>query len=288
MKRRTFIASTALTLAGGLSLPALSFRMVHNVHREICENVFATAAELNLARRPIGEVVIEVGKLFKGSAYQAHTLEEYEEEQLIVNLEVFDCVTLVENTLALARCIKKRETTFEAYKKELQTIRYRDGIIDGYPSRLHYFSDWIYDNVRKGVVRDVSEEIGNVDPIQKEINFISAHRDRYNRLAGDDYFQRIKAQEQIFSQRGQSFIPKGNFHMYESNMKQGDILAFCTNIRGLDIQHTALAVKVGEKIHALHAPMAGGVVEITSRDLMMYMTMHKRITGLMVARPVEV
>lgn len=288
MKRRTFIASTALTLAGGLSLPALSFRIFDNAHREICENVFATAADLNLKRRPIGEVVIEIGKLFKGAAYQAHTLEENEEEQLVVNLEVFDCVTFVDNSLALARCVRKWETTFEAYLKELQTIRYRDGIIDGYPSRLHYFSDWIYDNVQKGIVRNVSSEIGNTDTIRKEINFMSVHRDRYSRLTNDDYYHRIKNQEEIINRREYSFIPKGNFHMYEPNLKQGDILAFCTNIRGLDIQHTALAVKVGESFHALHAPMAGGVIEITDRDLMMYMTMHNRITGLMVARPVEV
>ena len=288
MERRTFLLSTATAVAGSMFLPAMSLRALINVHREICERTFSIAADRNLGRLPIGDLVVEIGKLFKGAPYEAHTLETPEEERLVINLEVFDCVTLVENTLALARCIKNDTTTFEAYAQELQQMRYRGGEIAGYPSRLHYFSDWIYDNVRKGIVSDVTQDVGGAEPFKKTINFMSTHRDRYRQLANDEYFDAIKRQEEVIDGREYSFIPKGNFHMYEDGLRDGDILAFTTNIRGLDIQHTALAINVDGNFHALHAPDAGRSVEITGPDLMQYMTMNKRMTGLMVARPNEI
>ncbi len=285
MNRRSFLTVTATTIAGGTIFPGIARSYLVDKHREICERTFSVAADMNLARRPIGEVVVGIGKLFKGAPYEAHTLEKPDVEQLVINLEVFDCVTLVENALALARCLKKGMTTFKAYTDELQMIRYRGGVLDGYPSRLHYFSDWIHDNEQKGYVKDVSREIGGAEPFRKEINFMSENRDRYRQLSNEDYFRVIEEQEEVINNREYYFIPKGNFHMYEENMQEGDILGFTTNIRGLDIQHTALAIKVDDKFHALHAPEVGRAVEITGKNLMEYMTMNRRMTGMMVARP---
>jgi len=288
MRRRSFILKTSTLIAGGMMIPGISVRAFIDEHREICKQTFEIAADKNLIRLPIGEVVTEVGKLFKGAPYEAHTLEKPDEEKLVVNLKVFDCVTLVENSLALARCIKKGTTSFDAYTQELQTLRYRGGELDGYPSRLHYFSDWIYDNVQMGIVADVSEEIGGAEPFRKTINFMSENRDSYRHLSNDDYFEAIKRQEEIINGREFYFIPKGNFHMYERNMREGDILGFTTNISGLDIQHTALATMVNGHFHALHAPYVDRTVEITGANLMNYMTMNKRMTGLVVARPLDV
>jgi hypothetical protein len=288
MNRRSFVTTLTVTMAGGLFIPGLSLRSLTDRHREICEETFSIAAEMNLQRRPIGEVVIEVAKLFKGMPYEAHTLEVRGEEQLVINLEVFDCVTLVENSLALARCIKKQTATFEAFTRELQFLRYRGGVIDGYPSRLHYFSDWMYDNVQKGVVSDATGEIGEAEPFSKRIDFMSNNRGSYRHLSDSDNFRAIQKQEEIINNRDYRFVPKGNFHMYEQNLKDGDILAFTTNIPGLDIQHTGLAVRVDGRFHVLHAPAIGKAVEITENNLMMYMTMNKRMTGLMIARPREV
>jgi hypothetical protein len=288
MNRRSFVTALTVTMAGGLFIPGLSLRSLTNRHREICEQTFSTAADINLERRPIGEVVIEVAKLFKGMPYEAHTLEAPGEEQLVINLEVFDCVTLVENSLALARCIKKQTTTFEAFTRELQTIRYRGGVIDGYPSRLHYFSDWIYDNVQKGIVADATGEIGEAEPFSKTINFMSNNPGSYRHLSDYINLRAIQKQEEIMISRDYRFVPKGNFHMYEHNLKDGDILAFTTNIRGLDIQHTGLAVTADRGTHVLHAPTVEKAVEITENNLMMYMTMNRRMTGLMIARPREV
>ena len=47
--------------------------------------------------------------------------------------------------------------------KNLETIRYRNGVLDGYPSRLHYFTDWIRNNEQKGLVRDITSELGGTE-----------------------------------------------------------------------------------------------------------------------------
>jgi len=44
-------------------------------------------------------------------------------------------------------------------RAQLQLVRYRGGIIDGYPSRLHYTTDYWYDNERKGVLKVVTRQI---------------------------------------------------------------------------------------------------------------------------------
>lgn len=122
--------------------------------------------------------MVRVGREFLGTQYEAHTLEQPGEEQLVVYLRGFDCVTFVENVLALSRCIKKQVSTFEAVENELQEIRYRKGVLDGYPSRLHYFSEWIEDNAAKGVVRNVTAELGG-QSYRKTINWITRHHDAY-------------------------------------------------------------------------------------------------------------
>jgi len=288
MKRRNFIVNSTAIVAAGYFFPKSAVYALIDAHREICKQTFNVAAEKGLERLPIRNVVAEIGKMFIDAPYEAHTLEEPEEEELVINLKVFDCVTLVENSLALARCIKKGTTTFDDYAQELQTIRYRGGQIDEYPSRLHYFSDWIFDNIQKGIVRDVNEEIGGAEPFRKTINFMSENRGSYRQLSNDEYYKAIQHQEEIINEREYTFIPKGNLHMYEENIREGDILAFTTNIRGLDIQHTALAIRKDENVHVLHAPMAGRSVEITEKNLMMYLAMNKRMTGIMVTRPKEV
>src|SRR3972149_4984568 len=119
---------------------------------EICNSKFQLAVDKNLASKSINKIIVEIGKSFFGTDYIAHTLETEGEEQLVINLTVLDCTTFLENALVFARCIKKGKTSFEDYQKELILIRYRNGIIDQYPSRLHYFTDWIFDNEKKGIV----------------------------------------------------------------------------------------------------------------------------------------
>ena len=184
---------------------------------EICNVKFQLAVEKNLAEKSIGDVIVEVGKSFIGTDYLSHGLEKDGDEQLVINLTGLDCTTFLENSLVFARCIKKGKTSFEDYQKELQFIRYRNGVIDEYPSRLHYFSDWIYDNVKKGIVDDVTEEIGG-EKIKFNLNFMSTHPESYKQLnENPDLIPTIKKQEKEISCREYYFIPKENLKSKEES-----------------------------------------------------------------------
>ena len=75
-------------------------------------------------------------KKFIGRPYVASTLEGDTHERLVVNTRQLDCTTLVENVVALTLCAQSHQYSYFAFKHMLVDLRYRGGIIDGYPSRL--------------------------------------------------------------------------------------------------------------------------------------------------------
>ena len=290
MERREFIKS--LPLAAGIPL-FLRNRTVRNFWLQdddatLCNRKFQFAATNNLKTQPIGQVVIEMGKSFLGTDYAANTLEQPGPEHLVINLRGLDCVTFCENSLALARCIKQDQTTFDQFKASLQLIRYRGGIINGYPSRLHYFSDAIYDGVKKGIYEDVTEKIGGV-PYQKKINFMSTHPDDYPKLKENpEFISRLKEQEEAINRRNLFHIPKDKIDHTGEQIHSGDILAITTAIEGIDVSHTGMALWQDGKLHFMHAPNVGYKVQITSGTLSEYLASHSKQLGIMVARPVEI
>ena len=175
---------------------------------EICKSTFQLSEKKNLSSKPINEVIVEIGKSFIGTDYVSHTLEVDGEEQLVINLTGFDCNTFLENVLVFSRGIKKGQTTFEDYQNELNFIRYRDGEIDQYPSRLHYFTDWIHDNENKGIVKDITKEKGG-DILELDMSFMTTHPQYYKHLRGNpDFIPLIKKQEEEINKRDYYFIPQ--------------------------------------------------------------------------------
>lgn len=255
---------------------------------EICNSKFEFAVSKSLAEKPLNEIIVEVGNSFLGTEYVAHTLEQDGEEQLVINLNGLDCTTFLETTLALSRNIKSGTTDFEDYKNELTFIRYRDGKIDQYPSRLHYFSDWIYDNTKKGIVKDVTKEIGG-EEISFKVDFMSTHPESYKHLKENPGFITvIKKQENEISKRTYHYIPKAKVKSVEDKIMNGDLIAITSSVTGLDINHVGIAVKMNNgKIHFMHAPQIGTDVQITREPLNEYLIKIKRHTGIIVLRVVE-
>jgi len=255
---------------------------------EVCNSKFFLAVDKNLSDKPIGDVIAEIGKSFIGTDYEAQALEKDGEEQLVINLTGLDCTTFLENALVFARLAKKGKTTFEDYQAELTYIRYRDGIIDQYPSRLHYFCDWIYDNEKKGIVNDITPKIGG-EPVKFDLNFMSTHPESYKHLKENPRFiSIIKDQEKEISTRTYFYIPEEKISYMENKIHNGDLIAFTTSVNGLDIGHTGIAVKESDgRIHLLHSPNVGYKVQITENPLTEYVKKIKRHTGIMVLRMVE-
>ena len=234
---------------------------------------------------PTATLMVKIGTFFKGTPYVAHTLE-VTPEQLVVNLREMDCTTYVENCLAIAKTIQSGKNTFDQFVSELQKIRYRGGKIDGYPSRLHYFSDWIYDNQKKGLVKDISKEIANT-PYNKTINFMSTHPAAYQQLKDNSQLVQIIAQqEKKISARKMYYIPENKLAKVEAQLQEGDIVGITTNIKGLDIAHTGLLVRVNGRIHLLHESSVAEKVVITKETLEEYLLNSKSATGIMVAQPI--
>lgn len=255
---------------------------------EVCDSKFQLAVNKNLTEKPIGDIIVEIGKSFIGTDYLAHGLENDGDEQLVINLSGLDCTTFLENSLVLARCIKKGKTSFEDYMSELQFIRYRDGVIAQYPSRLHYFSDWIYDNMKKGIVKDVTEEIGG-EKIKFKLDFMSTHPKSYKQLkVNPDFIPIIKKQEKKISCREYYFIPKAKLAAKEDSIQNGDLIAITTTVEGLDIGHVGIAVRMDDgRIHLLHAPTVNTQVHITKEPLSEYLIKFKRHSGVIVLRATE-
>lgn len=232
---------------------------------------------------PTAELMVKVGTFFKETPYVAHTLEK-EPEQLVVNLQEMDCTTFAENCLAIARTIKNDNPGFETFTGELRHIRYRDGKINGYPSRLHYFSDWIYDNEKKKTVKDVSKEIAQT-PCPVLVNFMSTHPGSYSQLKDSTLIPFISSTEKEISTREMYFIPKNRIAECENHLMNGDIAGITTDISGLDISHVVLLVKVNGRMHILHASSAEEKVVLSENTLEEYLKNGKHSTGIMVARP---
>jgi len=232
----------------------------------------------------VGELVLKIGNDFKGTPYVGKTLDLTIEEALVVNLHELDCTTFVENCLAIARTIKSGKLTFESFTSELEKIRYRNGQLNGYVSRLHYFGEWITNNAEKGIVEDISSKIGGVKcPIL--LNFMSTHPDSYPQLtANPALIKEIKQIELKVSAQPYFFIPKEKIAAHENKIQDGDLVAFVTKIPGMDVSHVGILFNKDGRIFLLNASLSGGKVETTKVPLADYLKNSKNTTGIFVVR----
>jgi hypothetical protein len=234
-----------------------------------------------------------VGELAAGTPYVPFTLERYLErggsplrEPLTISLTEFDCVTLVESCLAVARLARREGTpTWERFGREIEPMRYRGGRRAGYASRLHYFSEWISDSETRSLVDDIGIRLGGAEDA-RPLQFMTQHREKYPALADEDVFQEIQAIERRISGRPRRVVPTKRIPEVVNRFETGDVLAFATEIGGLDVTHTAFAYRDRSGIvRVLHAPLSGGVVEITRATLPEYVAAIRSCTGILVARP---
>lgn len=237
--------------------------------------------------QPIATLIPEIGKYFLGNEYVAHTLEVNDEEKLIINLRELDCTTYAENLLALARTLKSENQTFQQFAAEIKKIRYRDGELDGYPSRLHYFSDWIYNNKDNQLVSTPADSFG--EPFPNKVSFMTSNPDSYRHLKENpEYISVIGQQEAVINSNSYYFIPKEKIAEYEHLLKEGDIIGLTTSINGLDVAHVGVLVEQNGKFHLLHASQSNLKVEISDEPISSFLKPNSKNTGIMVARPVDI
>lgn len=230
----------------------------------------------------LGTQVLRMSESFLGTPYVAGTLEGNPVERLVCKLDGLDCTTLVESAISLA-IAKNENPTFEFYKAELTKLRYRDGEINGYASRLHYVLDWLYENEKRGRLEDITSRIGGV-PFLKEINFMTNHANLYPSLGESETWELVREQEKQINARDYSYIPKTGIQKVEPLLHDGDIVAFTSSVDGLDCNHMGIITKVGNRAYLIHASSTGKKVLISNVPLAEYVASVPKHTGIIVAR----
>lgn len=228
---------------------------------------------------------IDIAKHFLETPYVAHTLENDSNEQLTINLRGFDCTTLVESCLAIYNTSQKKNTHFAGYVKELQKMRYRNGQVNGYSSRLHYVSEWIAQNTANNLFQDVTHQLGGMQR-SDSIFFMSSNAKLYKQLASNpEFISEIQQTEIKLNKLDRYFIPKVQVADIEPMLDEGWIVAISTDIKGLDFVHMGITIRVDGRIHLLHASSDAGKVVISDQPLVAYLASNKRQSGIAVLKP---
>jgi hypothetical protein len=233
------------------------------------------------------------GKKFLGLPYVGFTLENGDKEHLIVNLHGLDCTTFVETVLTLSLCDLQDARTFKDYCRNLLKVRYRDGKMTDYTSRLHYFTWWGDDNVKLGIVKEIGITDAPFMGIQKvHINYMSTHPQLYKQLKNHpEFIPVIKRYEDETEGKEYPFILKRDLDWHPSTplamVRDGDIVAMLTDQDGLDTRHIGIAFWKNGKLHLMHASSLYKKVLMSKETFYEYEMKQPKHIGIRVWRMVE-
>jgi len=230
---------------------------------------------------------LHFARLMMGIPYASGTLDVGECEELVVHTDCADCTTFVETVLALTIADASGCRTYDGFKSALSSLRYRNGVMGGYASRLHYFGDWIADNSRRGHIAECTSQTIFACTMVLNLDFMSTHPDSYAPLRRDPSLVALIAHtETAWKDVQVPYIPKESLHLPSSSLsiRNGDILAITTGIKGLDVVHVGFAFWRYNRLYLLHASSSAGKVVEESRPLFEYSQVKKSHTGVRVIR----
>lgn len=268
----------------------LSFASAYDVQYNKSDSLKVVELLEGARRQPSStNIVIYFARQLKGLPYVAHTLEVNRTEKLVVNLRQLDCTTYVENVVALALCMRQKAYTFKAFCDNLCKIRYRGGATPHYTKRLHYFTDWIADNTAKGICSEVQSPNPPFTAVQKiAVYYMSTYPSKYKMLAENpEYVPVIAATERELNKASYWYVPKslvGNTELMRKVVKDGDIIALTTSLKGLDIQHIGFAVWHADGLHLLNASSLRHKVVEEPMTLYRYLQRQRTMTGMRIVR----
>lgn len=258
--------------------------VISEADRLVLQKFWHYAQTNHLKEQETGERISSIARFFLDTPYKSNTLNTADEEKLIVNLRELDCVTFVDNVLALAFLSEYTSSSEDTFQKNLQKIRYRDGIIEDFTSRLHYSSDWLYEMQQNLLLKDITADLGGIKHT-KEINFMSGHHELYPALKNNpQLLTKIKNMEDSINKRTCYYIPKSDIDKVYPKIKTGDIILITTNIAGLDTSHLGIAILYNGTIHLLHASSEYKKVMISLSPLKEYMAGIRSQNGIIIGR----
>lgn len=234
------------------------------------------------------DLMLFYGEKLLGTPYIAHTLEG-EKEDLTINIDELDCTTFVETLIALTKSTLDGRLSWRDYANNLESIRYRKGIMDGYGSRLHYISEWIMDNTARGNVREITMDLPRSNYEIKTLNFMTNHLDSYPALKDSVNYSKVKKAEIGFRSHRYPIIKKNGllYKDMRTVFKDGDIIAITTKMEGLDVSHMGIIKIVNGAPHLLHASSKEKKVTVAKEDLGDMLAPSKNNTGVRVIRVID-
>ena len=279
----TFISTLFLSInANGISINDVRF---HNEETDTTRitAILTKAQKTNFQNA--NERISYIGRTFLGLPYVAHTLE-CNPEMLTVNIDELDCTTFVETVMAMAYTMGENRASWRDFIHNLELIRYRNGKLNGYSSRLHYISDWIINNSHRGIIKEITGTFPKVSYITKTLDFMTTHRNSYNALSDSVEYGRMKSYEIGYRSHRIPFIKTATLQnkAIRSLLKDGDIIALTTGIKGLDVSHMGIIAIVDGTPHLMHASMKAMKVIIDPLPLHKYLSNSKSLTGIRVIR----
>lgn len=235
-----------------------------------------------------GEAVEWFGLQFIDIPYVAHTLEG-DPEMLTVNIDQLDCTTFVETVLALALTNRENRQSWRDFIYNLERVRYRNGHLDGYPSRLHYNADWAIDNTHRGNFTEVTNRFPNHNYTIKTLDFMSSNADKYVALSDSANLAGIKNMEIKFRNHRYPYIKTIDLDRKatKDNFRTGDIVAFTAKLPNLDATHLGIIIMRDGQPYVLHASMSAGKVTLTEKPLASFVKYNRSMTGVRVFRLAE-
>lgn len=258
----------------------------------------STHAELLLAHlkksrdTDVGKTILWAAMMFNGTPYVASTLERGEKEALRIYLTETDCILFVETCLNLVEAVRiyGKQADFDRFADLVRLSRYRDGRVERYSDRIHYTTEWIRRGEERGLLRDLSLELGGVAE-DRPICYMSTHKDAYRQLAGapgDSVAARdlavIAGVEKKLSEVPQTWIPTAKIPQMEHEIRSGDIICFMSGVPGLDIAHVGIAAVRPGHVGFIHASSAGHRVMLEPRSIAEYAASRRNCPGIKVVR----
>jgi hypothetical protein len=243
------------------------------------------------AKLPLGERVNKFALALRGTPYVNYTLELHDTiEAPSVNMHGMDCWTLFEIALCMARLVALHPPPYSPQEmlRLIEMDRYRGGRCTGrFDSRLHHLEDWIQDNARRGLVKDITPSLGG-RKLHRRMAYMGKKPHLYRQLRADPSlvpaFIRI---ENELSRRGITYIPRSQVPAIESKLRNGDIICIVTNWHETYTSHVGLASRdSNDVLRFLHASKNHREVVLDDR-LSDYLNKFSTHAGIYVARPLE-
>jgi hypothetical protein len=294
--RKAFLILISILCVANIAMASVTLPM-SRVFKESgqFERLVQQARSNNWKSLPIGERTAVVGQALVGTRYKSFTLEiDNRIESPSVNFNGMDCWTFFEIALGFARMLEEPEGNWtpERLLHYIEIDRYRDGECTGeYLSRLHYLEDWLADNNRRGLVEDLTSQLGGVSVPHSAREMTQGWR-HYRYLAKNrSLLGPLARMEARVSARPLYQIAKSRVASIESKLKTGDVIGIISHDRGglYSTSHVGLALRTSDGVlHFMHASAPHNYAHVVvDTRLSNYLARYHTDTGILVARPLR-